>query len=324
MAHSLTHKLLSSFKFCVSFFYFCLISVLIIGCDLFPRDKDNSVLVIGSRHITADELKKDMAFLTLGIGVPEVLLDQLKDQLIEQIIDHYLIIEYGREKTITLSEDEFQKAMSSIKKGYTEDAFQEALLRGYMDFKEWKDRYREQLLKNKIIRNAVTSIAPPSFEEIKRYYEENLDEFRTPRRVEFRQIVTWSKEEAETLLHRLHKGELMSELARGHSMAPEAENGGKVGWVAIGQLHESMEKVLFSMSPGEMSPVIKTPYGYHIFEVLSVRPEGIKKLSDVISEIESTFIHQKRKVAFEKWVRELRSHFKIKVNKQLLDTMELS
>jgi peptidyl-prolyl cis-trans isomerase C len=85
-----------------------------------------------------------------------------------------------------------------------------------------------------------------------------------------------------------------------------------------------MEKVLFSMSPGKMSPVIKTPYGYHIFEVLSIRPEGTKKLPEVLSEIESKFIDQKREAAFKKWLGELRTHFKVKVNKQLLNTLELS
>jgi parvulin-like peptidyl-prolyl isomerase len=324
MARSMIDNTLFSFKIYGFLFCFCLIPILILGCDLFERDKNDSVLIIGSRHITPDELKKDMAFITLGIGMPEGLLTPLRDQLIEQIIDHYLIMEYGRENTITLSENELQQAINAIKKGYTEDAFQEALLRGYVDFEEWKARLKEQLLKNKIIKNAITSISPPSYKEIQSYYEENLDKFRYPRMLEFRQIVTRTKEEGENLLKRLHNGELMSELARKHSIAPEAENGGKVGWVALGNLDESMEKVLFSMSPGKMSPVIKTPYGYHIFEVLSIRPEGIKKLPDVISEIESKFIDEKREAAFKKWLRELRTHFKVKVNKQLLNTLELS
>jgi peptidyl-prolyl cis-trans isomerase C len=324
MARSIISKTLFSFKIYGVLFCFCLIPLLILGCDLFEKDKNDSVLIIGSRNITPDELKKDMAFMTLGMGVSKVLLSPLRDQLIEQIIDHYLIIEYGRENTITLSENELQQAINSIKKEYTEDAFQEALLRGYVDFEEWKDRLREQLLKNKIIKNAITSISPPSYKEIQRYYEENLNEFRYPRMLEFRQIVTRTREEGEELLQRLRNGESMSELARKNSIAPEAENGGNVGWVALGQLDESMEKVLFSMSPGKMSPVIKTPYGYHIFEVLSIRPEGTKKLPEVLSEIESKFIDQKREAAFKKWLGELRTHFKVKVNKQLLNTLELS
>lgn len=302
----------------------CLGSLLVLGCELLEKDKNDSVLVIGSRHITPDQLKRDIDFRTQGMGVSDVLQTSLRDQIIEQIIDHYLILEYGRENTITLSEKELQQAVNDIKKEYTEEAFQEALLRGYVDFDEWKDRLREQLLKEKIIRNAITDISPPSYKQMKRYYAENQDEFRYPRMVEFRQIVTRTREECESLLQRLRDGESMSELARKYSIAPEARNGGRVGWVALGHLDESMEKVLFSMSPGKRSPVIKTPYGYHIFKVISIRPEGIKKLPDVISQIELRFIDQKRKVAFKKWLNILRSHFIVKVNKQLLNTLELS
>lgn len=302
----------------------CLVPVLIHGCGLFEGDKNGAVLVVGSRHVAPDELKKDMAFITAGMDVPENLRARLKDQLIEQIIDHYLIMEYGRENTITLSENELKSAINGIRKEYTEDGFQDALLRGYVDFEEWKDRLRKQLLKNKIIKRATKSISPPSYQDIRRYYVNNQDEFRYPRMLEFRQIVTRTKEEAENLLQRLRNGELMSELARKYSIAPEAENGGKVGWVALGHLDESMEKILFSMSQGKTSPVIKTPYGYHIFEVLSIRPEGMKKLPEVIFKIESKFINQKREAAYKKWLGELRTHFKVKVNKQLLNTLELS
>jgi parvulin-like peptidyl-prolyl isomerase len=302
----------------------CLVPVLIHGCGLFEGDKNGAVLVVGSRHVAPDELKKDMSFITAGMDVPENLRARLKDQLIEQIIDHYLIMEYGRENTITLSENELKSAINNIRKEYTEDGFQDALLRGYVDFEEWKDRLRKQLLKNKIIKRATKSISPPSYQDIQRYYVNNQDEFRYPRMLEFRQIVTRTKEEAENLLQRLRNGELMSELARKYSIAPEAENGGKVGWVALGHLDESMEKILFSMSQGKTSPVIKTPYGYHIFEVLSIRPEGMKKLPEVIFKIESKFINQKREAAYKKWLGELRTHFKVKVNKQLLNTLELS
>ena len=302
----------------------CLVPVLIHGCGLFEGDKNGAVLVVGSRHVAPDELKKDMAFITAGMDVPVILRARLKDQLIEQIIDHYLIMEYGRENTITLSENELKSAINDIRKEYTEDGFQDALLRGYVDLEEWKDLLRKQLLKNKIIKRATKKISPSSYQDIQRYYVNNQDEFRYPRMLEFRQIVTRTKEEAENLLQRLRNGELMSELARKYSIAPEAENGGKVGWVALGHLDESMEKILFSMSQGKTSPVIKTPYGYHIFEVLSIRPEGMKKLPEVIFEIESKFINQKREAAYKKWLGELRTHFKVKVNKQLLNTLELS
>ena len=301
----------------------CLIPVFIPGCGLFDQPDNEAVIVVGSRHITIDDLKKDLDFISAGMNMT-IKEDQIRDQLIEQIIDHYLVTEYGNEKGIALSEKELQKAIADIKKEYTEDTFKDILLRGYVDFDQWKNRLRDRLLYNKIIEKVTENIVPPTYQEIKRYYETNQDKFRSPQMLKFRQIVTRSKEEADNLLIRLHKGEEMSELARQYSITPEAEKGGIVGWIARDHLEESMEKTLFSMPTGKISPVIKTPYGYHIFEVLSVRPEGVKKIPEVISEIKLKLLNQKRMAFYDKWIKELRTHFVVKVNQNLLKTLELS
>lgn len=310
-------------KTCGFPFGLCLLPILILACGLFDQSVNKVVLIVGSRHITTNELEKDIEFISDGMEVPAEQQNQIRKQLIEKIIDHYLIIEYGKEKGISISEEELQSALEDIKRKYTDNSFKDALLRGYVDFRQWKDRLREKLLVNKIIRSISDKIVPPSNQDIKRYFEENKDEFRCPQMVRFRQIVTRTKEEAEDLLKRLHRGEEMSELAKEYSIAPEADSGGNVGWVARGHLHESMEKVLFSLPQGKISPVVKTPYGYHIFETLSVRPEGMKELPEVIQEIESRLLSEKREVLCKEWLRELRTHFRVKVNQDLLNTIEV-
>lgn len=310
--------------FCGFFFSFCLATALIPGCSLFDQAENKVVVVVGSRHITTEELKRDMEFVSAGMDIPVQQRDQIKDQLVGQVIEHYLILEYGREKGITISNEELHGALKDIKSEYTEDAFKEALLRGYVDLEEWKDRLRERLLVNKITKRVTRNIAPPNYQEIKEYFEANLGEFRSPRMLKFRQIVTRTREKADGLLKRLHDGEDMSELATKHSVGPEAEDGGEVGWVAEGQLDESMEKALLSLPQGRISPVTKTPYGYHIFEVLSSRPEGVKKLPQVVAEIESRLLYQKRQVFCKKWIQGLKTHYTVKVNRDLLNKLEMS
>ena len=249
--------------------------------------------------------------------------DQIRNQLAEQVISHYLIIEYANEKGISIAEKELQYALDDIKREYTEDVFKEALLREYVDFDQWKNRFKEQLLINKILKEVAKNIAPPSHKEIEQYYEENRDKFRYPKMVKFRQIVSKSKKEAHKLVNRIQKGEAMSALARQYSITPEADNGGEISWVAREHLDESMGNVLFSLSPGEMSRVVETPYGYHIFEVLSVRPESVKELPDVMQEIESKLFHEKREKFLREWLGDLRTHFEVKVNQELIAQLDL-
>jgi len=304
---------------------FCLglLAVALGGCNPFDRTPDNVALVVGSTSINRDRLEADMAFISADMDVPEGERSRVREKILDQCIDHYLILEYGKVHNIRLSEDEMNQALKNIKKGYTPTAFKDALLRGYVDPEQWKQRIREQLITGKIIERVSRNIAPPGYREIQEYYEKNRDTFRSPRMITFRQIVTRTREKADRILKRLHAGEKMDMLARKYSIAPEAENGGEVGWIAEGELDPSMERALFALSPGEISPVIQTPYGYHIFEVLAVKPAGLKKLSEVSKEIRSRLLHQKHETFLANWLLELRNQFKIKVNQRVVKQLEI-
>jgi peptidyl-prolyl cis-trans isomerase C len=83
-----------------------------------------------------------------------------------------------------------------------------------------------------------------------------------------------------------------------------------------------MEKAIFTLPIGKISPVTKTSYGYHIFEVQSKRPKGFKSLSEAMEEIESNLFRHKQETFYERWVIQLRGLFPVQVNKDLLATLE--
>ena len=295
-----------------------------LGCDLSDHGGEDPVIVIGSERLSCDALKKEMEFIGGGIPVPIKHAKEIKTRLIKQVIDYYLVIEYGKQNDISISEKEFQRNLKEIKREYSEEAFRKVLLQGYVDSEQWEYRLRNQLLVGKVIKQALGKIASPSYEEIKIYFQKNRKEFRSPEMLRFRQIVCKSKKEAATLRDRIHAGEDMGKLAKKYSIAPEAEAHGEVGWVARGDLDESMENALFSMQSGKISPIIKTSFGYHLFEVMSRRPAGVKGLPEVIHEIESQLLRQKHEVFYKKWLEKLRSDFKVKVNQDMLNKLVLS
>jgi parvulin-like peptidyl-prolyl isomerase len=56
-------------------------------------------------------------------------------------------------------------------------------------------------------------------------------------------------------------------IARQESAGPEAFKGGAMGVFKAGDLPYEMEKVVFSLGEGRLSPVVESSYGYHIFRV---------------------------------------------------------
>ena len=175
----------------------------------------------------------------------------------------------------------------------------------------------------KIIERASRTLDPITPREIKAYYNLHRDEFAEPAAVRFRQVVTKNKDDAVLISKRLKEGEDLGELAVNHSISPEGERGGEVGWIAKGVLDESMEKVLLSLPVGKTGPVVESPYGYHIFEVTARRPEGFKSLPDAVAEIEAKLLEEKKEAFYGRWLKELRGLFTVRVNQELLEDLEL-
>jgi len=305
--------------------FLCWILILpVSGCGLFDREPDDVVIEIGSICLTSDALKREMAFIGPGTALAGNHAEEIKNRLVRQIIDYYLIIEYGRENGIVVSEAEFQGELKALTEDYTETEFREAMLRAYVEPESWESRLRNQLLFSKVIREVSAGVHSPSYEEMKTYFQENRSEFTSREMIEFRQIVCNSKEAAQSLGARLAAGEDMGELAKKYSMAPEAANHGKVGWVARGDLEESMEKALFSLPIGKVSPVVKTPFGYHLFEVMAQRSAGSKELPEIIDIIEARLLRQRQEGFCEKWLKKLRAESKVTINQEILSKLKLS
>jgi parvulin-like peptidyl-prolyl isomerase len=294
----------------------------ICGCD--QLNAGPVVLVVGDQKLTMDVLKQDMAYAIEDLPVSAQDVKEMKSGLLDHVIDRYLMLEYARRHGITVSEDEFQNRLNAIKEGYTESRFERVLLRKAGDPAAWVKRFREQLIIDKVVHSVSEGMAPPDYREIKALFESSPNRFRSPEKIKFRQIFCRSLKKARKLHKRILAGENLAALAREYSEGPEAVNGGEVGWIIKGVLDEESDKTLFSMAPGDISPVTKGPSGYHIFEVISHQPGGFQVFSDVIGHIEEELLAQKRASYCKKWLRDLRSDIRVKINQEAIDKLEFS
>ena len=306
-----------------SFYLAVAVCLILSACDIFDRSEERVMITVGEWTVDEAELKRDIIDLTSGMGLTNQSVKEIMDSLIDRLVNDYLVLEYGRQNNITITEQELESAVEDIKKDYQEEkVFQEMLLHRYLNYDEWKEGLRRHLLIRKIITKIYEGISPITPDEIKAYYVSHETEFTQPPMVKFSQIVTHSEDEAKALRERLLKGEHLDELAREYSAAPEAENGGEVGWISRNTLDESIDRAIFSLPIGEISPVVKTPYGYHIFQVDAKRPEGPKSLQEARDEIETILILQKQEKFYDNWIVRLKELFPVRINHELLQTLE--
>jgi peptidyl-prolyl cis-trans isomerase D len=83
-------------------------------------------------------------------------------------------------------------------------------------------------------------------------------------------------------------------LARQYSDDPSASEGGDLGYFSRGEMEPALEKAVFSLGKGEISPVVRTRYGFHVVKVEDVQGAKTKRLDEVKEEIASHV--QKEKV----------------------------
>ena len=276
---------------------------------------------MGPREITVKELQTDLRRAALEAGVTVEGQGELLEALVQQVLDHYLTLEYGRQQGVKITDEELDAAIREIRRDYSEQDFQETLLQGDIHLDEWKKSLREQLLIRKIAGKVSEKVEPVSFQEISRYYESHREEFKHPAMVRFRQIVTNTKAEAEDMLKGVSKGDEVEALVDKH--APPGAAGREGVWIAKGDLDESMEKVLFSLPIGKISGVVETPYGFHILQVLERRTEGIKSLPEAMKEIESKLFYEKESLFHGHWLKGLRESIPFTIHHEILKSMEL-
>ena len=109
----------------------------------------------------------------------------------------------------------------------------------------------------------------------------------------------------EDLKERLENGEKFEDLAKQYSEDGSASNGGDLGWVNPGDTVPEFEKTMTALAPGEISAIIKTPFGFHIMQVVERRSQDMSKEAARL-KARQEIRARKSDEAFQDWVRELR------------------
>jgi parvulin-like peptidyl-prolyl isomerase len=113
---------------------------------------------------------------------------------------------------------------------------------------------------------------------------------------------------ARDILNKLKAGEDFAELAKQYSEGPNASEGGSMGYVKKGDLLPDIESVVFNMKDGEVSDIIHTKLGYHIFKVDERRERQTLGLAEVKREVEEGVYREKVKDKIKDWVGNLKKN----------------
>lgn len=124
-------------------------------------------------------------------------------------------------------------------------------------------------------------------------YKANAKRFERPAEVRIRHILlangSGTREQAEQLLAELKKGADFEKMAREKSNDPgSAAKGGDLGFFAAGRMVKSFEEAAFALkTPGELSGVVESQFGFHILQLVESRPAGMQSFDEVKAELKN-------------------------------------
>lgn len=89
-----------------------------------------------------------------------------------------------------------------------------------------------------------------------------------PDKIHCAHILVKTDQEAKAVINRLNKGEKFTNIAKEVSQCPSGKRGGDLGTFTRGKMVKEFETAAFVLQKGEVSPIVRTKFGYHVIKRL--------------------------------------------------------
>jgi parvulin-like peptidyl-prolyl isomerase len=244
-------------------------------------------------------------------------LEETRQQIIEQLIEDKLMLSEAKKQNITVDDREVVTKLNDVMNHFPSKAeFDEALKKQHITSKDLKLRYWEQLMVKKAVDKSVGSRVLMSPVDVNNYYNNHISDFVIPAEVKLWNILIKPDpvnpqkryELAREVMRRLREGGDFIALAKVYSEGPNASDGGSMGYIKKGDLMPELEKEAFSLKAGEVSNIVQTSVGYHIFMVEEIREARTPSLAEVRRQIEEMVFRDKMQAKAKEWVGGLKKN----------------
>ncbi|MDQ2873142.1 MAG: peptidylprolyl isomerase [Candidatus Eremiobacteraeota bacterium] len=232
-------------------------------------------------------------------------------QVLQTMVTNTLLDQYAKQNNITVSDADIDKVVNQYKTQYPNGEFDTLLKARGMSEADFRNLIRPQLIVDK----AVGGNIKISDADIAAYFKKNRAAFDTPSEVHARHILVPDLKTANKVEADLKSGKDFAAEAKQYSQDPGSKDkGGDLGWQRKGGLVPAFEKYAYTAPLNQTSPPIKSPFGYHIIQVIERKPAKVAKLSDVHDQIALTLRQQQEAPLVSPFIQGLLQKAKIDVN----------
>jgi peptidyl-prolyl cis-trans isomerase SurA len=241
-------------------------------------------------------------------------------EVVRSLIDNEIMLQRAEKASLVATDADVEARLNEMKTPYTKEEFDKQLKQWGLTLDELKARIRKDESVKKLFNKEITSKINITDADVANFYNANRGSFNLPEpQIHMAQIVVTAHpdpnvrnlkndkaktpEEArrkmEAIATRLRQGEDFAMVAQNYSEDPQTTpNGGDLGFMGESSLNQTspeLRKLILSLQPGQLSPVIPTQDGFRIFKMISKEAAGQRDLSDprAQQQIRETLLERK-------------------------------
>jgi peptidyl-prolyl cis-trans isomerase SurA len=279
---------------------------------------DRIVAIVDQVVITEKELQDKIRVVSAqlekkGVQLPPQ--DVLERQILERLINDSLQLQFAQQTGLRVDDIQLDKTIERIAEQNRMDVaqFRQTLEEEGISFRSFREDIRNEILLARLREREVDNRINVTEAEIDNFLitqssrqDETQDEYEVSH-ILIRAPEEGSPEElqqlrakAEQALKQVQGGTSFSEVSARMSDAPNALEGGSLGWKTSTQLPALFIDALKAMQPGEVSPILRSPNGFHILKLTNRRGGSsplvveqtharhiLVKLNEIVSEDEA-------------------------------------
>ena len=261
----------------------CILSLInLTGCETKSSAQDKILVTVANKFITLKDYKDRLSKLpSYYMGITE----KNKKNLLDDIIVESLFLE------------------DAIRKGVDRDK----------EVKDILNEAKKKVIIAKFIKSEVDDKIKVSDDEMKKFYEENKENFKKPQMWRASHILVASEGEAKDILKELSLGKSFEDLARQKSIDATATRGGDVGYFRKGQVVPEFENTCFNLKVGQTSEIVRTQFGYHIIKLTDKKDETVESFEEARPAIENELKFKKRSEMISGLIMDLKNKYRVRV-----------
>ena len=289
-----------------------IMTLILASVSAFAADKkapEEKVAAVNSVIISKGEFDRELDYFVRraapgGKQIPDFQMAQMKNQVLESLIDRELLLQESKKKGIQVKSEAVSDQLNNIQQRYpNKDEFKKLLNDMGLTESDLQAQIERGMAIQKLIDEEVADKIKISDEETKSYYDANPQLFQQPEQVKASHILikvdanatdaqkAEARKKIKEVQQKVQKGEDFATLAKTYSEGPSGPRGGDLGYFRRDQMVKPFEAAAFSLKLNETSDIVETRFGYHLIKVVGKKPA--KKMT--YAEVKDRLSDQRKK-----------------------------